>query len=301
MTATAPPRVVAPKRPIPDLIQPRSGRKKRRPRVGLYITVVFLALVILTPMVWVLLTSFKTNFDAIASSANPIPSPFTADAYTTLLTSSEQPLLRWFANSLLAAVIQTVLVVVTASLGAYALARLEFRGKKIALGLIISTLLVPPIILLIPNYLIVQNFGWLDTIWAITVPHAAGAFGIFFLRQFFINLPVDLEEAARLDGAGDFRIFAQVILPLSRPALATLAVLTFLGNWNEFLWPLYVLLSTENLTLQPGLSILQGSYGSTYYPVVMAGAVIAAVPVLIIFTIAQRQVVESVASSGLKG
>src|SRR3954453_20438101 len=185
-------------------------------------------------------------------------------------------------------------------MAAYALARLEFWGKRIVFGLIISTLLVPPVIFLIPNYLIVQNLGWLDTLWAITIPGAAGAFGVFFLRQFFVSLPPEIEEAARIDGAGDIRIFLQVVLPLALPALATLAVLSFLGNWNDFLWPVYVLLSPEHLTLQPGLAQLQGAY-STHFAIVMAGAVIASVPVLILFGIAQRQIVESVAGSAVKG
>jgi len=170
----------------------------------------------------------------------------------------------------------------------------------VVFGAIIATLLVPPVVFLIPNYLIVQNLGWLDTLWAITVPGAAGAFGVFFLRQFFISLPPEIEEAARIDGAGDIRIFLQVVLPLARPALATLAVLSFLGNWNDFLWPVYVLLSPEHLTLQPGLAQLRGAY-STHFAIVMAGAVIASVPVLILFGIAQRQVVESVAGSAVKG
>ena len=185
-------------------------------------------------------------------------------------------------NSFAAATVQTVLILVTASMGAYALARLDFPGKKVVFGAIIATLLVPPVVFLIPNYLIVQNLGWLDTILAITVPGAAGAFGIFFLRQFFLGLPPEIEEAARIDGAGDIRIFLQIVIPLARPALATLAVLSFLGNWNDFLWPVYVLLSPENLTLQPGLNQLQGAY-STHFAIVMAGAVIASVPVLILF------------------
>ncbi|WP_256030821.1 carbohydrate ABC transporter permease [Leifsonia xyli] len=167
-------------------------------------------------------------------------------------------------------------------------------------GLIVAMLLVPPVIFLIPNYLIVQSLGWLDTIWAITVPGAASAFGVFFLRQFFIGLPMEIEEAARIDGAGDLRIFLRIVLPLARPVLATLAVLSFLSNWNDFLWPVYVLLSPENLTLHPGLSQLQGAY-STHFAIVLAGAVIASAPVLILFFFAQRQIVESVATSGIKG
>jgi multiple sugar transport system permease protein len=266
---------------------------------GLYAVLVFVALAIILPLVWILITSFKSDGDVISNPYGIVPDPATVDAYSTL-AGGQQPIFLWLLNSFAAATLQTVLVLVTASLGAYALARLEFRGKKIVFGVIIGTLLVPPVIFLIPNYLIVQNLGWLDTIWAITVPGAAGAFGIFFLRQFFIGLPSEIEEAARIDGAGDFRIFSQIVLPLSRPALATLAILTFLSNWNDFLWPIYVLLSPERLTLQPGLSQLQGAY-STHFSIVMAGAVIASVPVLILFGIAQKQIVESVASSAVKG
>jgi multiple sugar transport system permease protein len=287
-------------------VEPRTTTARRRPnrrkvwgQVLLYAVLIIGALMIVLPLVWILLTSFKTDTDAITNPASPIPNPFSIEAYQTL-ANGQQPILRWFLNSLAAGVLQTVLILVTASMGAYALARLEFPGKKIVFGAIVLTLFVPPVIFLIPNYLIVQNLGWLDTIWAITIPGAAGAFGIFFLRQFFINLPPEIEEAARLDGAGDVRIFAQIILPLSRPAIATLAVLSFLSNWNDFLWPVYVLLSPEHQTLQPGLAVLQGAY-STHYGIVMAGAVVASVPVLILFTIAQRHIVESVAASGLKG
>jgi multiple sugar transport system permease protein len=294
-TATAPPLAKGPERSV----QNKPPRRRISATVLLYIVLGLIALVILVPLVWVVLTSFKTDFNAINDPLNPIPHRFTTDAYNTL-ASGQQPIFRWFLNSLAAAALQTAIVLVTASLGAYALARLEFVGKRIVFGAIVTTLLVPPVIFLIPNYLIVQNLGWLDTIWAITVPGAAGAFGIFFLRQFFIGLPVEIEEAARMDGAGDFRIFWRIIVPLARPALATLAVLTFLSNWNDFLWPVYVLLSPENQTLQPGLAVLQGAY-STHFGILMAGAIIASVPVLILFTIAQRQIVDSVASSGVKG
>jgi multiple sugar transport system permease protein len=283
----------------------RSETQRKRPpskaiRTTLrYVVLSLVAAIIVLPLVWIFFTSFKTDADAIQNATDPIPSPFTVEAYQTL-TNGQYPILRWFLNSMAAGLLQTVLILVTASMGAYALARLQFRGKKIVFAAIVLTLFVPPIIFLIPNYLIVQSFGWLDTIWAITIPGAAGAFGIFFLRQFFIGLPAEIEEAARIDGAGDWRIFFQIILPLSRPAIATLAVLSFLANWNDFLWPIYVLLSSDTYTLQPGLSVLQGAY-TTHYAVVMAGAVVAAVPVLILFSIAQRHVVDSVASAGLKG
>jgi multiple sugar transport system permease protein len=277
-------------------------RRRPRRRIAsttlLYVVLIVLALIIVLPLVWMLLTSFKTDSDAVRNPYS-IPNPFSLDGYQTLL-NGQQPIFRWLWNSFAAASVQTILVLVTASMGAYALARLDFPGKRVVFGLIISTLLVPPVVFLIPNYLIVQNLGWLDSILAITVPGAAGAFGIFFLRQFFVGLPVEIEEAARIDGAGDLRIFLQIVLPLARPALATLAVLTFLNNWNDFLWPVYVLLSPDNMTLQPGLSMLQGAY-RTHFGIVMAGAVVASVPVLVLFGIAQRQIVESVAGTGVKG
>lgn len=284
-----------------ELTRPPRRRSPRRTagQVVLYVVLALVTLLIVLPLVWIVLTSFKTDSDAIQNPFSAFPTPWSIDAYVTL-ASGQQPIFRWFLNSLAAAALQTVIILVTASAAAYALARLEFWGKKIVFGAIIATLLVPPVIFLIPNYLIVQNLGWLDTIWAISIPGAASAFGVFFLRQFFIGLPVEIEEAARIDGAGDIRIFLQIVIPLARPALATLAVLSFLANWNDFLWPVYVLLSPENLTLQPGLAQLQGAY-STHFAIVMAGAVIASVPVLILFSIAQRHIVDSVASSGVKG
>jgi multiple sugar transport system permease protein len=275
-----------------------AGRKGKS-EVLTYIALILVAAIIIVPLLWMFLTSFKTDFDAINSPASPLPDPIVTEAYSTLATG-DLPILKWLLNSFVAAAAQTIIIVATASMAAYALARLTFPGKGIVFSIIIATLLVPAVILLIPNYLVVDNFGWLDTLWAVIVPGSAGAFGVFFLRQFFVSLPGEIEEAARVDGAGDFRIFWQIILPLSRPALATLAVLSFLTNWNDFIWPVYVLLSPENLTLQPGLSVLQGTY-STHYGIVMAGAVIASVPVLILFSLAQKQIVESVASSGVKG
>jgi multiple sugar transport system permease protein len=212
----------------------------------------------------------------------------------------QTPVLRWFLNSLLAAVGQTLLILVTASMAAYALARMEFRGRKLLTVLILATLFIPPVSLLIPNYVIVAELGWLDSLTAVVVPGAADAFGVFFLRQFFVSLPLELEEAAVLDGANRFQIFTRVILPLSKPALATLALLSFLVNWNDFLWPLFVLFSPERLTLQPGLSTLQSAF-TTDYATIMVGGVIASVPVLILFIFAQRFIIEGVSRSGFKG
>ena len=265
-----------------------------------YAVLVVLTLLFVSPLVFMLATSFKTPQDAVKTPPTWVPSPFTSQAYERILTAADTPVFRWFLNSMIAATANALLVVVTASLAAYALARMDFKGKKIVFGLIISTLFVPPVILVIPNYQIVGQLYWLDTLLAIIVPTAAGAFGVFFLRQFFAGLPLELEESAFLDGANRWQVFTRVVLPLSKPALATLALLSFLTNWNDFLWPVYVLFSPEKQTLQAGLSTLQ-SANSVRYDLLMAGAVIASVPVLLLYLIAQRFVIEGVSRSGLKG
>jgi multiple sugar transport system permease protein len=267
-------------------------------RASAYGGLLLLTVLFLAPLLFMVSTSFKTNFEA----AQPtwIPKDPTTENYSLVLNASQTPVLRWFANSLLAAAGQALLIIVTASMAAYALARMEFPGKRLLTGLIIATIFVPPIVLLIPNYVIVANLGWLDSLTAVIVPGAAGAFGVFFLRQFFVSLPRELEEAALLDGASRLQIFYKVILPLSKPALATLALLSFLTNWNDFLWPLFVLFSPERLTLQPGLSTMQSAF-TTDYATIMVGGVIASLPVLILFVIAQRFIIEGVSRSGLKG
>jgi multiple sugar transport system permease protein len=167
-------------------------------------------------------------------------------------------------------------------------------------AIVIATLLIPPVILIIPNYLIVGTLGWLNSLVAIIIPTAASAFGVFFMRQFFLSLPSELEEAAILDGANRWDIFLRVIVPLSKPAIATLALLAFLTNWNDFLWPVYVLFSADVQTLPAGLGTLQ-SANAVRYDLLMAGAVIASVPVLVLFVFLQRFIIEGVSRSGLKG
>jgi multiple sugar transport system permease protein len=272
----------------------RTGLAARR--VMAYVALLLLTGVFVVPLVWMLLTSFRTNPDAQQLPLSLIPREWAVDGYREVLTSAtEFPVYRWFVNSLIAATGHALLVLVITALAAYPLARMEFRGKRLIFGTIIATLFIPGFIFLVPNYLIVDNLGWLDTFWAIIVPGAAGAFGVFFLRQFFLAIPRELEEAAVIDGANRWQVFVRVILPLSKPALATLAVLSFLSNWNDFLWPIYVLFSPEKRTLPPGLANL------TDYPVLMAGAAIASVPVLVLFFVAQRYIIEGVARTGLKG
>ena len=284
--------------------QTKDGRGNLGRFVGLipsYAGLILLIFVFVAPLLWMLSTSLKPNFMTTRFPPQWIPRDFSGEGYQTILTTSAAtPVLRWFLNSMIASSAHTVLVLVTASMAAYALARMHFRGKNVMFVVIVLTLVIPQFVFLIGNYLIVQSFGWLDTLLAVIVPGAAGAFGVFFLRQFYLSLPLELEEAALIDGANRLQIFLRIILPLSKAPLATLAVLSFLTNWNDFLWPVYVLLSPESLTLPPGLAILQGAY-NTNYTVIMAGGVLASIPVLIIFAFAQRYIIEGVSRSGLKG
>jgi multiple sugar transport system permease protein len=259
-----------------------------------------LTLLFVSPLLFMISTSFKSRVESAQTPPTWVPQDPTLQAYQHILTAADTPVFRWFLNSMFAASANAFLVVATSALAAYALARMEFRGRRVVFALIVATLFVPPVILVIPNYEIVGRLYWLDTLVAVIVPTAANAFGVFFLRQFFIALPKELEEAAFLDGANQWQVFSRVMLPLSRPALATLALLAFLTNWNDFLWPVYVLFSPEMQTLQAGLSTLQ-SANNVRYDLLMAGAVVASVPVLILYAFAQRFVIEGVSRSGVKG
>ena len=284
--------------------EPKGGRRDLGQLARLipsYAALILLTIMFVAPLLWMLSTSLKPNFQTTQFPPHWIPQDISDVGYSTILTTaSANPVLRWFLNSMIAATAHTLLVLITASTAAYALARMHFRGKNVMFAVIVLTLVIPQFVFIIGNYVIVEYFGWLDTLLAVIVPGAAGAFGVFFLRQFFVSLPLELEEAALIDGANHFQVFLRIILPLSKAPLATLAVLSFLVNWNDFLWPVYVLLSPASLTLPPGLAILQGAY-NTKYAVIMAGGVLASIPVLIIYIFAQRYIIEGVSRSGLKG
>jgi multiple sugar transport system permease protein len=274
---------------------------RRRSRPGFWVLVVALTIVFVAPLLWMAITSLKTISESQDTPPTLWPQEPTGRAYDVILTTGGQnPVLRWAINSLAAATMHSILVVVVASMAGYALARMEFRFKRTIFAIIIATLFVPAFVFLMPNYLLMDKLAWLDTLWALVVPGAAGAFGVFFMRQFFLAIPRELEEVAMIDGAGPWTVFTRIILPNAKPALATLTVLSFLTNWNDFIWPVYVLFSPERLTLPAGLKLLQGAY-TTDYPVIMAGATLAALPVLVLYVFVQRYVIEGVARSGIKG
>jgi multiple sugar transport system permease protein len=264
-----------------------------------YILLVFIALLILLPLLWMLSTSLKPQSEWFTREIHWIPQNPTLANYETLFSNPATPIGRWFLNSVLVAAATTLLVLAVDALAAYAYARMEFPGRKWLFGLLLATLFLPGIMFLVPNFLTVHRLGLLNNYGGVIIPALAGVFGVFFLKQFFESIPKELEEAAEIDGANRFQIFYMMILPLSKPALATLGILTFLGSWNDFLWPLLILKDRQLQTLPPGLSTLQGSYTSDY-GLMLAGAVIVAVPVLLIYIILQRFIVQSVASTGLK-
>lgn len=274
--------------------------KRRRRNPFFWLALVALAVVFIGPIVMMILTAFKSRVESQSVPPTILPQEWTTRAFGVLFApDSATPVLRWFGNSMLAASAHALLVVLVCSMAGYALARIRFPGRGVLFGVIISTLFVPGFIFLMPNYEMMSTLSWLDSFLALIVPGAAGAFGVFFMRQFFLGLPIELEESARIDGAGPWRIFFSIVLPNAKAALTTLLVISFLANWNDFVWPLYVMFSTDMLTLPIGLSRLQGAY-TIDYPVIMAGASVAAVPVLLLYVFVQRYVIDGVASSGIK-
>jgi multiple sugar transport system permease protein len=195
----------------------------------------------------------------------------------------------------------TVLIVVIDSLAAYAYARMEFRGRKFLFALLLTTLVMPGIMFVIPNYITIAELGWIGSYQGIIAPGLSGVFGVFFLRQFFLSIPRELEEAAYVDGANTWQTFFRIVLPLSGGAIATLAVITFLTSWNDFLWPLLMTSPVREMqTLPVGLATLQGQYTFDYGKL-MAGALVLTLPVLLLYVLAQRYIIRSIATTGLKG
>jgi multiple sugar transport system permease protein len=284
----------------PDASSKKRSYNQHRNGPVFWIGMIVLTVIFAFPILWMYVTSIKTIEQSRSIPINLIPTEFTVRAYQLIFADAQNPVLIWALNSLLAAAGHAALVIVVASMAAYALARMKFRGSGFIFAVIIGTLFIPGFIFLMPNYLLMNRLGWLDTLLALIVPGAAGAFGVFFLRQFFMAIPRELEESALIDGANTWHILTRVILPISRPALVTLGVLSFLGNWNDFVWPIFVLFSPERLTLPAGLASLKGAYNIDY-PVIMAAATIASVPVLILYIFVQRYIIEGVATSGLKG
>jgi multiple sugar transport system permease protein len=252
------------------------------------------------PLVWMAITAFKTDAEIVAApTALTIERPTLENFEAIFGDPVDTPVARWYFNSLFTASGFALLAVTLAVLAAYPLARMEFPGRKLYIGLLLASLAIPGIVLLLPSYVIVDAFGWLDTYWVIIVPGAAGAFGVLLLRQYFVGLPVELEEAARLDGASDGQILRNVVVPLSKPPILTLLAMSFMGSWNDYFWPLITLYSPDMRTLPIGMATLQGRYVH-FYGKMMAGALLIAIPSMLLFLFIQRYYINSVAQSGIK-
>lgn len=250
------------------------------------------------PFLWMVLTSFKTVGEAMQIPPTFFPKKFLTDAYAQIVTAL--PFARVYLNTIISTVVTTVIQVLFCSMAAYAFARIEFPFKNAIFVLLLSVLMVPGQIFLIPQYQIIQKLGLLDTIPALFLPNLFSAFGTFLLRQFFMSLPKELEEAALLDGCNRYQIFWKIMLPLTKPGIVSLVIFTAKFAWNDFMWPLIVNTSPKMMTLGPALSTLQGQY-TTKYPMQMAGAVMAVIPIIVLFFIFQKQFIEGVAQSGIKG
>ena len=272
------------------------GTKRFAARVLLYLILSILGIGMIFPFIWMGVTAFKLPQDIY--SLTLFPNPATLDNYRVVINETEYT--RWFANSLIIAVITTLSVAVFDSLAGYTLAKFSFPGRNLIFIGILSTLMVPTEMLVIPWYVLSIELHWTDSYWGVMFPGVISAFGVFLMRQFFMGVPNDLIDAARLDGFSEFRIFWKIALPLVKPAVASLCIFTFLGNWNAYLWPLIVTRSEEMRTLPVGIAFFSSEAGSQFY-LVMAAASMATIPVLAIFVIFQRQIIKGVALSGLKG
>ena len=248
------------------------------------------------PLVYMMSTSFKYPFEVF--NLNVIPEEPTLDNYRYVLSDSRFP--TWFLNSIIVATITTVSNVFWDSLVGYTLCKFRFRGRTIVFIAILSTLMIPTEMLVIPWYLMSQQFGWLDSYWGIMFPGLMTAFGVFLMRQFFATVPDDFLEAARIDGLNEFQIWWTVAMPLVRPALAALAIFVFLGNWTAFIWPLIVTNSVDMYTLPVGLKTFSVEQ-TVEWELIMTGAAISVLPTLIVFLIFQRFIIRGVVMAGLKG
>ena len=254
---------------------------------------------VITPFVWMILGSFKGEGELLKVPPTWWPESATLDNYRDLF--NKESFLRYFFNSTLVAVCVTIGNLIFCSMVGYALAKLTFRGKKVVFLLVMGTLLIPSMVTFVPLFVLVANLGLIDSYPGLILPFLVTPFGVFLMRQFIIGLPDELLDAGRVDGASEFRIFRQIILPLCGPGLATLGILTFLGSWNNFLWPLVAAQTQDYYTLPVALALFStGQNVTPHYGILLAGATVVVVPIVIVFLIFQRRFIEGIATTGIK-
>ena len=276
----------------------RRSFRRVAPRTLLYVLLVIGGLAMLFPFAWMVSTSLKPDVAVFQTPPQLIPKPFQPSNYSTVVHIF--PVWRFLINSVLVAVISTTLQVGTSAMAAYAFARIKFRGSGALFMVYLTTLMVPFQVTIVPLFVEMKYLHFVNSYPGLIVPSIASAYGTFLLRQAFLSLPPELEEAAFVDGASHWTVFTRIALPLVRPSLATFAVLSFIGSWNSFLWPLVIISSQNLMTLPVGLSNLQGEH-LTAWNLVMAGATISVLPILLVYLVAQKQIVRGFVLSGVKG
>ncbi len=264
----------------------------------LYLLLTVAVVVVAAPFVWMVLGSLKPTTELRQVPPTWWPENPSLDNYSQLF--SRLSFGTYFANSAIVAVVVTAGNLLFCSMLGYALAMLEFRGKKVVFVAVLATLMIPGVVTFVPLFVLVANAGLVDTLPGLMLPFLAAPFGVFLMRQFILGLPRDLLDAGRVDGAGELRIFARIILPLCGPALATLGILTFLGSWNNFLWPLVVAQTEDTYTLPVALALYAKGQNSTDYGLLLAGATVVVIPILLLFLAFQRKVIEGIATTGIK-
>jgi multiple sugar transport system permease protein len=273
---------------------------RRAPRTWwIYFLLTFGIVLMVGPFLWMLLGSFKPQAEFLVNPPTFLPKTATTDNYDRLFSQLDFP--RFFFNSSVVALVVTVGNVLFCPMLGYALAKLQWRGKRLIMGLVLATLMVPAGITLIPNFVLMRNLGLVNTYPGLILPFLVGPFGVFLTRQFMYGIPDELIEAARIDGANEWRIFWQVVLPITAPVLATLGILTFLGSWNSFLYPLVMAQEPNMYTLPVALATFATGQYQADHGMLMAGSVVLVVPVLLIFVLFQRWITEGIATTGLKG
>jgi multiple sugar transport system permease protein len=267
-------------------------------RIALLVIALVVAVAWLIPLAWAVATSLKPEAETTSTPLEWIGSRITFDAYTKVWESGD--LMRWMLNSAYISLMTTVLTVLTCAMAAYGFTRTDFRGRKLLYGLVLAGIMVPPQVLIAPLFTEMVQLGLVDTYWGVILPQVAVPAMVFILVKFFEGVPRELEEAAFVDGAGRWRVFWTIVMPLSRPVLAAVAIFTFISTWNNFLWPFLVTTDPAGMTLPVGLVNVQSSFGVRYAQI-MAALVIAGLPLLIVFMLFQRQIVRGIAHTGLAG
>ena len=274
----------------------RDHMKRQFTNSGIFAILLVLTILWLIPLAWSLDTALKPENETTIIPLTWLSAHFTLQAFASTLGSSDLP--RWYFNSILTSAVISVVTVVLASMAAYAFSRIPFRGRGVLFWIILAGIMIPGQVLIVPLFAMMQSFGFVDTYQGIILPQIASPFAVFIFKQFFDGIPRDYDEAALMDGASRLRVYWQVLIPLARPAVATVAILTFVAAWNNFIWPFIVITDTKMMTIPVGLATVQTSYGIRYAQI-MASALLGGLPAVIIFLFFQRQIVEGLAG-GLK-